>query len=296
MDWKKLGNKLLFPPAWLMIVLTVISAAALTVIFIGGYEESPVAYASYVVAFYTLSVVCLFCWRVLPGKIRQFRRALTEHRLLGRLFTDRALRTQLFLYLSLAISLAYVCLNLLSWYWNRSWWFIVLACYYVIMAVMRFLLVRYVRKQGIGKNIIGEWTRARLCAYILLLVNLSLSGAVLMILYSHRGYDYPGIMIYVMAAYTFYATVHAIVEIVRQRASGSPVMATARIVSLSAALVSMLNLETAMFAQFGADMPQKDQQIFIILTGAGISLTVITLSLLLIVSATKKIRRNKNGK
>lgn len=296
MDWKKLATKLLFPPFWLIAILAVISAAALTVIFVGGYEQSPVAYAAYVVAFYTLSVACLFCRKVLPGKFRQLKKALTAHRLFGRFLTDRALRTQLFLYLSLAISLAYVGLNLLSWYWNRSWWFVVLAGYYVIMAVMRFLLVRYVRKQGIGKNITGEWKRARLCAYILLLVNLTLSGAVLMILYSHRGYHYPGMMIYVMAAYTFYATVHAIVEIVRQRAVGSPVLSTARIVSLSAALVSMLNLETAMFAQFGTDMATEHQQLFIILTGAGISLTVITLSLLLIVSATKKIRRNKDGK
>ena len=29
MDWKKLRNKLLFPPVWLMVLLTLISAAAL---------------------------------------------------------------------------------------------------------------------------------------------------------------------------------------------------------------------------------------------------------------------------
>lgn len=292
MHWKKL----LFPPLWLIIVLTLVSAVALTVIFTGGYEQSPVAYAAYAVAFYTLSVVCLFCWKVLPGKLHSIKKALTEHRIVGRYLTDRALRTQLFFYLSLGISLLYVGINLLNWYWSRSWWFVVLSCYYVIMAVMRFLLVRYVRRKGIGTDMIGEWKRARLCACILLLVNLSLSGAVLMILYQHKGYDYPGMMIYVMAAYTFYATVHAIVEIVRQRALGSPVMSAARIISLSAALVSMLNLETAMFAQFGKDMAPEHQRLFIILTGAGISLTVIILSLLLIVSATKNIRRAKNGK
>ena len=72
-------------------------------------------------------------------------------------------------------------------------------------------------------------------------------------------------------------------------------MTTAKIVSLSAALVSMLNLETAMFAQFGADMAQKDQNLMIILTGAGISVTVVTLSVMLIVRATKEIRRMKHG-
>ena len=111
-----------------------------------------------------------------------------------------------------------------------------------------------------------------------------------------RGYNYPGMLIYGMALYTFYATVHAIIDIVRCRKLGSPVLSTAKIVSLSAALVSMLNLETAMFAQFGADMPKAHQQLFIILTGAGVSITVVTLSLILIVKATKEIRRQKHGK
>ena len=165
----------------------------------------------------------------------------------------------------------------------------------MIMAVMRFLLVRYVRIQKIGTNILGEWKRSRVCACILLLINLSLSGAVLMILYQSKGYDYPGVLIYVMALYTFYATIHAIVDIVKYRALGSPVMSTAKIVSLSGALVSMLNLETAMFAQFGAEMPPENQRIFIILTGAGVSVTVVTLSVMLIVSANKEIRRIKDG-
>ena len=117
-----------------------------------------------------------------------------------------------------------------------------------------------------------------------------------MILYQKRGYDYPGVMIYVMALFTFYSTIHAIVDIVKYRSMGSPIMSTAKIVSLSAALVSMLNLETAMFAQFGAEMSVEKQHIFIILTGAGVSVTVVTLSVILIVRATKEIRREKYGK
>jgi len=160
---------------------------------------------------------------------------------------------------------------------------------------MRFLLVRYDRIHKLGTSVLGEWKRSRVCACFLLLINLSLSGAVLMILYQSKGYDYPGILIYVMALYTFYAFIHAIVEIVKYRKFGSPVMSTAKIVSLSAALVSMLNLETAMFAQFGGDMTPENQRIFIILTGAGVSITVVALSVILIVNANKEIRRIKDG-
>ena len=296
MDWKKLGKKLLFPPVLLMVILVIISAVALTLIFVKGMEESIPAYIVYVLAFYTLTVVTIFCAMVLPKQYSTIKQKIYDNPLGNRYMTDRAFRTGLSLSVSLLISMLYVGINLWSWHMLHSWWFMVLAVYYVIMAVMRYLLVRYVRIQKIGTDILSEWKRSRICAYILLLINLSLSGAVLMILYQHRGYDYPGMMIYVMAMYTFYALTISIVDIVKYRKMGSPIMSTAKIVSLSAALVSMLNLETAMFAQYGTDMAQQDQNLMIMLTGAGISITVVTLSVILIVKATIEIWREKYGK
>lgn len=289
-------TKLLFPPAWLMVVLAIASAALLVLVFCKGWEESPLAYATYVLAFYTLSVITIFCVMVLPKQFQQVKQKIYDNPLGNRYLTDRAFRTKVSLYLSLTISLLYVGINLWSWHMLHSWWFMVLSVYYIIMAVMRFLLVRYVRKNEIGSSFLEEWKRSRLCACILLLVNLSLSGAVLMILYQSKGYDYPGMMIYVMAMYTFYSTIHTIIEMVKYRSSSSPIMSTAKIISLSAALVSVLNLETAMFAQFGSDMALEDQRLMIILTGAGVSITVVTLSILCIVKATLEIRREKHGK
>lgn len=296
MDWKKIGKKLLFPPIWMMVILVIASAVALTLIFVKGMEKTIPAYVVYALAFYTLSVVTIFCAMVLPKQYSTIKQKIYDNPLGNRYMTDRVFRTNISLSISFVISMLYVGINLWSWHMLGSHWFMVLAVYYVIMAVMRFLLVRYVRIQKIGTNMLSEWKRSRVCACILLLINLSLSGAVLMILYQHRGYDYPGVMIYVMALYTFYALTMSIVDMVKYRKMGSPVMSTAKIVSLSAALVSMLNLETAMFAQFGGEMTRENQQIFIILTGAGISITVVTLSVVLIVKATKEIRRGKYGK
>ena len=295
MDWKRIGKKLLFPPIWLMVILVIVSAAALTFVFVKGMEQSIPAYIAYVLAFYTLSVVTVFCAMVLPKQYSTIKQRIYDNPLGNRYMTDKVFRTNISLSISFVISMLYVGINLWSWHLLKSYWFMELAVYYVIMAVMRFLLVRYVRIRQIGTDILSEWKRSKVCAYILLLINLSLSGAVLMILYQHKGYDYPGMLIYVMALYTFYALTMSIVDIVKYRKMGSPVMSTAKIVSLSAALVSMLNLETAMFSQFGADMSPEHQRIFIILTGAGVSITVVTLSVILIVNANKEIRRIKNG-
>ena len=296
MDWKKICKKLLFPPAWLTVLLIFVSAAALILVFVKEMEKSIPAYIAYALAFYTLCTASVFCALVLPKRYKEIKGKIYENPFGNRFMTDRTYRTNVSLSVSLAISVLYVGINVWSWHLLRSWWFMVLAVYYAIMAVMRFLLVRYFRIQKIGTSILKEWKRSRICAYILLLINLSLSGAVLMILYQSKGYDYPGVMIYVMALYTFYSTVHSVVDIVRYRKLGSPVMSTAKIVGFSGALVSMLNLETAMFAQFGTDMPPESQKIFIILTGAGVSITIVTLSVILIVNANKEIRRGKDGK
>lgn len=296
MDWKEVGKKLLFPPVWLTLLLTTVSAVFLTAVFVNGWEQSLIAYVVYVLSFYTLTVICLFCTAVLPKQYRQIKKRIYRSPIGSRYMTDQVFRTRISLNLSLAINLLYVGINLWSWHILRSWWFMVLAVYYVIMAVMRFLLVRYVQTRRIGTDLLGEWKCSRICAAILLLINLSLSGAVLMILYRNRGYDYPSVMIYVIAMYTFYSTIHAILDIIKYRKLGSPILSTTKIIGLSAALVSMLNLETAMFAQFGKDMSVADQRIFIILTGAGVSITVVTLSVILITKATKEIRREQHGK
>lgn len=296
MDWKPFLRKLLFPPAWLLFPLTAASTGGLVWVFTAGLEESLPAYPIYVLAFYSLSVLCVFCCVKLPKRIRGIRQRIDENPLGHRYLTSRTFRGKISLYLSLGINLLYVGTNLWSWYLSRSMWFVILAVYDVIMALMRALLLAFVRKHNPGERVAGEWRRSRVCACVLLLVNLSLSGAVLMILYQSKGCHYPGMLIYVMALYTFYALVHAAVEIVRCRSLGSPILSTTKAVSLSAALVSLLNLETAMFAQFGDDMPPEDQRLMIILTGAGVSLAIVTMSAGLIVRANQNLRSIAHGK
>ena len=292
-------KKLLFPPAWLMILLTLISAAGLVVVFVKGWETAVIAYAIYVLSFYTLTVVTVFCVLVLPKQYGKLKEKLLANPFANRYATDKLFRTKVSLNLSLGINLLYVAIHILSWYLYRSWWFVCLAVYYVIMSVMRFLLVRYVRLNRLGADRRRELQRALACSYIMLLLNFFLTGAVMMVVYQNRGYEYHGILIYVMALYTFYMTIHAIIELVKNRRFESPVMATAKVISLAAALVSMLNLETAMFAEFGADMAKAHQQLMIMLTGGGIAVTVITLAVLMICRCTKemkKMRCQEHGK
>lgn len=295
MDWNKFLKKILFPPVWLMLALTVLSAIALTFIFVKGLEESVGAYVSYVIAFYTLSVICIFFSMVLPKHYKTIKKKIYDTPIGNRYMTDAAFRTHVSLYASLGVNLLYVGINVLSFILYRSVWFTVLAFYYTILAVMRFLLVRYVRKVRIGKNRLGELKRTILCSSILLSLNFVLTGAVMMILYQNKGYNYHGMLIYIMAGYTFYITTHAIIDLVKYRKHGSPVMTMTKVIALSAALVSMLNLETAMFSQFGADMEPQNKWLMIALTGAGVSIAVVTMSIYMICKSAKEIKILENN-
>ena len=291
MGWKKIGKKLLFPPIWVMVILTIISTVALVAVFLKRQELSIIAYMIYTLSAYTLCVVTTFLATALPGKYRAIRQKIHENPFGNRYINDKVFRTKISLYISLGINLLYVALQGLQWHLFQSWWFVVLAAYYTILSVMRFLLLRYVRANVIGSSILSEWKRSRVCACILMLVNLVLSGAVLLILFEDKGYVYPGVLIYVMALYTFYSTINATVQIIKYRKLGSPVMSTAKVIALSAALVSMLNLETAMFSQFGGEMAIESQRLMIILTGAGISIIVNAMSAVLIIKSTQAIQR-----
>lgn len=292
-DWKKLGKKLLFPPIWLIIILTVISAATLVFVFVKGLEEHPVAYAVYVIAFYTLSVICILCYVTLPKHYKVVKQKIYGNKYGNRYLTDATFRTHISLYISLGVNLLYVAANIISGFLYHTYWFTILAGYYIILAVMRFILLRYVNGVGIGKNMLGEWSRSRVCACILTLINFSLSGVVLMMMYRDRGFVYNGILIYVMALYAFYITTLAIINIVKYRKYKSPIQSTTKIITLAAALVSMLSLETAMFNAFGADMAPENKRLMIALTGAGISIAVLVMSGYWIVRSTNEIKKLK---
>lgn len=277
--------KMLYPPLWLLILLIMICTAELIYIFVGGYSNEWFAYAGYVLSFYTLTAVVMICIKKIPAHYRSAKERVYKNPLGERYMTDMKFRTHVSLFASLAVNLLYVGINAFSAVLYSSKWFCVLVFYYMILAVMRFLLLK-----KIGADRLTELRRSRICGAILLTINLALSASVLMILYQGKGYSYDGNLIYAMAAYTFYITANAIRNLIKYRKFGSPVMSMAKIISMAASLVSMLSLETAMFASFGDGMSEEDQRLMIILTGAGVSFCIISMSVYSIIKNTKEIK------
>ncbi len=290
MKIKSIFKKLILP-IWLILLLCVVSAAGLAFVFANYMSESAIAYAVYVFSFYSLSVLTVYCVLTLPAKMKEAKTKVCQNKLGHRYMTDASFRTHASLFISLSANLAYIIVNIYSGAVYNTRWFFILAVYYAVMASMRLMLALYMRAHDVGESRLAELKRARVCAYTMTLINFSLSAVVLMMMYQNRGFEYKGMLIYAMAAYTFYIATVAIVNIVKYRRYNSPVLTMAKCISLTSALVSMLSLETAMLSAFGADMPLYEKRLFIALTGAGVSVVVLGMSCILIVMFTKEIRK-----
>lgn len=290
---KEICRKLLFLPVWVMMIISIVSTAALVMVLVKGWDTLPISYVIYVMSFYSLTVICISLYYNVPRYYKSIKNKIYSNKFGNKYMTDVFFKTHVSLYRSLAINLIYVVINLFWGYMYQTVWFIIFAIYYGILAIMRFLLLRYINKNKIGEKRLNELKRSRLCAIILLLINIVLTGAVLMILYFDRGFEYNGIFIYVMAMYTFYITTSAIINIFKYRKYNSPVMLTSKIINLAAALVSMLALETAMLSQFGNDNSPQFRKIMVASTGAGVSVIIITMSVYIIVRGNREIRKIK---
>lgn len=93
--WKRIIHRILYPPIWIMILLTIISAVAVPLILIKGWDSSPVAYVIYVVAFYTVSVLCLFFSIVLPKQYKEIKMKIYNHPMGNKYMTDPAFKVRI---------------------------------------------------------------------------------------------------------------------------------------------------------------------------------------------------------
>ena len=287
MDWKKIGKSLLFPHIAIMIILIPIATVLLvySMVFIG--TESFTAILSYVLAFYTLVIWTL---RV-PDLIKFFQSFKNENKYARRWLDDAHLRVNTSLYGGLLWNTAYALLQLGMGFWHHTFWFYSLAGYYVILAVMRFFLVRYTTKNKPGEKQREELIRYRACGIVFLAMNLTLSVMIFFMVYWNRTFEHHEITTIALATYTFTAFTKAIISIIKYRKYNSPVYSAAKAISLASACVSMLTLEATMLTTFNnGSIDLTGRRIMLGCTGAVVSVFVVVMAVYMIVQSTKKLK------
>ena len=291
MDLKKLGKALLFPHIAIMILLVPIATVLLvgSMVFIG--TESVIAYISYVLAAYTLTVWCM----KIPNIIRFFKTFKNENKYAQKWLTDTRLRVNVSLYGSLVWNALYGILQLWLGFYHHTFWFCSFGAYYICLGVMRFFLARHTTRYAPGERMISELKKYRACGIVFLVMNLALALIIFFMVYFNRTFEHHMITAIAMAAYTFTALTTAIINVIKYRKYNSPVFSASKAISLTAALVSMLTLESTMLTTFGDEtMTATTQKWMLGATGGTISVLIVATAIYMIVTGTKKLKELKN--
>ena len=245
---KEILKKIFALPPVPTLLIAIPSYALVIYILANGLENEIISYVSYILSAYAAIITVTG----IAGIVRLARQGINSHPLVKKALDNplvsRYLREDMFraeaaLYQGFFINLLYAGIKMFSGIYYRSIWFVTLAVYYILLAVMRASLLHYVRKGEKGKR--SEWRRYRLCGIILLFMNVALSGIIVLVISMNSGFVYPGVLIYVMALYAFYATITAVWNLVKFRKYGSPVMSAAKVIGLTAALVCSSSTHSA---------------------------------------------------
>ena len=287
MDFKKLGRALLFPHIAIMILLLPTATVMLvgSMVFVG--TESVIAIISYIIAAYTLTVWCFRAQRL----VKFFKNFRNENKYARRWREDARLRVKLSLYASLAWNTLYGIFQLWLGFYHRTFWFLSLGAYYIFLAVMRFFLAHHTARYSPRERMRSELKRYRACGIVLLFMNLALALIVFFMVYWNRTFDHHMITAIAMAAYTFTALATAIVNVIKYRKYDSPVYSASKAISLAAACVSMLTLESTMLTTFGDG--EINTRLMLGLTGGAVVAFIVVMAIYMIARATKQLKKIK---
>ena len=291
MDLKKMGKHILFPHLAIMLVLIPVATVFLvySMIFVG--IESIAAYISYVLAFYTLTIWCVR----IPKLIRFFKIFKDENKYARLWQDDTRLRINVSLYGSLMLNTAYAVLQLGLGFYHASFWYYSMAGYYISLAIMRFFLVQHTSRHKPGEKMQEELIKYRNCGIIFLVMNLTLSIMIFFMVYWNRTFRHHEITTIAMATYTFTSFALAIKNVIKYRKYNSPVFSASKAISLAAACVSMLTLESTMLTTFDdGKLDILGRQIMLGASGGVISVFIVVMAICMIVQGSKRLKLLKN--
>lgn len=248
---RALGKRLLFPPLALVPPLIVLAAGLLIHVFAGGLDGTPLAYAVYTFSAYALLIACTS----VPAALAMGRR-IRQNEQIGRFLSDYAFRTRMALRLGLLLNLAFAVFKFAAGCLYASYWLSALGFYYAVLALMRFFLLRRIRRSDAQPGAfdpIAPYRAYRLTGAMMFVLNAVMSVIIFQVIRDNRTYSYPGSFIYAFGAYAFYKITMAVVNLVRRRRQDDPLLSAARHLNLAVAMMSVFSLQTALLSAFGGE-------------------------------------------
>lgn len=239
----------------LLYLLTIICMALSLLNVAADYFPYIVGIGIYVLAAVTLTASCYYSIVHIRQSIRQIiKPAIAANPYTNRVTTDYRLRTILFAVPGMVSNIIFAAFNGVIGAISHSAWFGTLSAYYILLSIMRAEVIRQERKISFIEEK-KEHMRRELSVYcrnsvLFIFLAIVLAGAVILLENSQGGKNYPGFTIYAVAAYTFYKIIMSTIQVIKVGKRKSPLLSITRRIGYVDACVSILTLQTAMFASF----------------------------------------------
>ena len=290
---QSIAGRLLYPPKWILFPLPPAVFTALVYIFLTGQDSSALAYPVYGLSAYSLTILLA----ALPKWVSRIQTALRSSRtvqklaslqIVGRYRYDGAFREDVRIGQGMAANLFYVVFRTVTGIRYASVWFISMAAYYLVLGGLRAYLLLCHRRRSAAT----ACRCYRRTAWLLFLLNLPMGGMILQMVRTDAGYSYPGYVIYLSALYTFYTVTAAIINLVKFRRRGNPILSAAGVLNFISAMMAILGLQTAMISRFSENSEGFRRTMNAITGGAVYGIVIATAVYMLLHSRTQQ-RREK---
>jgi len=226
---------------------------------------------------YFVYTIVYFAPRIKSG-IMKF---LKKYKFTNRMLESYGYRTIVFSVISFILNLMYVVFIGVIAIITRSVWYISISVYYFILIFMKLNIFSSKKKYT---DVIDQAKIYRYCGIMFIFLTIALSGIVTLIYMSNMYFEYAGLLIYVVATFTFYKLTLSIINIFKARKQDDMYIKSIRNINLASSCVSILVLQVAMFQAFA---PEYNTSVANGLTGAGVSAIILFLGVLMIIKANK---------
>ncbi len=286
--WKKIKSPNKLALACFYMLYTALIALTLTLVirstYLSVFHYILFAVSAFSTAYFVYTLV-LITPKIKNGIIALMKRHKFTNKVLSN-YGYRAFMTSCF---SFIFNIAFVIFQLVLAIKSGSAWYYSITAYFLILSFVKGSVFFSKLKIDTYKN---ELKTFRLTGIMFIFLTLALSGIIVLIYMSNMAFEYAGLAIYVVAAYTFLNLALSIYNHFKSKSQNSLYIHTLKNINLAHSCFSILVLQVALFQAFS---PDANKSIANALTGGAVSLAILTIGVLMIAKANKLLKQLKQG-
>ena len=281
------------PKTWFLVLFyfffVAIVATTLTLVVV-KQEQTIWHYILYVLSAISLAYFIYTIVIFAPKTKRNIIAFLKKFKFTNTMLTSYGYRTIIFGICSFILNILYLIFLGVLAIMSKSIWYGSITIYYLVLSLIKGTIL-YSKKRN-GDKLKSQINTYRYCGIIFIFLTFAFSGVIVLIYTSNMYFEYAGLMIYAVAAYTFYKLVLAIYNIFKARKQDDLYIQSIRSINLASAFISLIVLQVAMFQAFS---PENNKSFANGLTGGMVSLILFILGILIIIRANKLKRRREEN-